>query len=68
MDAFAYNDWISSFKNSWFGSLLIVGRVLMTDLETTMLIFFGFKIVHIVGFPFLRTSLHDFSFVGGVVC
>ena len=43
-----------------------MGRVLMANLATISLIFFGFNIVEIVGLLF-RASMFALSFVGGVV-
>ena len=66
--ACVYNSWIISHKGSWYGSPLIVGRVLMKNLATTSPIFSGFNIVYIIVFSFfIRTSLLYLSFVGGVV-
>ena len=62
----AYNAWIVLFKYSLSGSPLIMGRVLMANLATISLIFFGFNIVEIVGLLF-RASMFALSFVGGVV-
>ena len=66
VEELAYNAWIVLFKYSLSGSPLIMGRVLMANLATISLIFFGFNIVEIVGLLF-RASMFALSFVGGVV-
>ena len=66
--ALAYNTWIIFCSDSYSGSPLSVGRVLMTNLVTSFAILLGSDIFDIFEFSFvIRTSLIVFSFVDGVV-